>query len=175
MPPQARACSEGVGAFHERYHFISCLSSDEAITGLRKSQYGIKGPLLPRIKLPGEGEYGAGGRAVNPEAFESEARFGVGPVSGLLLLPLRLVFDWVLRPVYNEVFAVLVNQYVLGRFTASDGADLLGLRARVRLLDTRPPPPRDARGLPRSGYVRDWFLRRFTTAALQRGGGPTGR
>ncbi len=38
--------------FCGRFKYIACLTSDEAINALRKAQYGIRGPLLPRIPRP---------------------------------------------------------------------------------------------------------------------------
>ena len=153
--------------FHDRFRYMACLARDEAINGLRKSQYGIAGPLLPRIRRPGARDYGLAGRTLTPEALTSETRFTVGTFTTLILLPIQQVYDWVLRPLYNEVLAVLVDEFVLGRFTAqAHGADLPGLRLGFVSSTPFPLEGECPRGFRRSGYLRDWLLRRYTLAAL---------
>ncbi len=47
-----RLAAEAWELFKHRYHYVACLAQDEAINGLRKSQNGISGPLLPPMPAP---------------------------------------------------------------------------------------------------------------------------
>ena len=155
---------EAWNAFGDRYHYIACRARDEAITGLRKTQHGIRGPLLPRLKRPGEGEFAAGGRSIQFEAMEGEAATLRG-FSRVPTLPFRIAYDWLFRPLYNEVFAVLVDGFVLGRFAASaHGSDLPGLR--LGWVSSTPVPVGDETpGWPLESWsLRDALLWRYSTA-----------
>jgi hypothetical protein len=153
--------------FHGNFRYIACLARDEAINGLRKSQYGIAGPLLPRIKMPGTTDYGPAGRSVTPETFSSETRVNAFKFKQLVLMPIQQVYDWVFRPIYNEVFAVLVDEFVLGRFTSqAHGADEPGLRLGFVSSTPFPLEAESPKGFFTSGYLRDWYLRKFTLAGL---------
>ncbi len=112
-------------------------------------------------------DYGLAGRSRTPEALPLEARFSTSTIPTLVLLPIQQLYDWIVRPCYNEVFAVLVDEFVLARFRAhAHGDDLPGLR--IGFVSSTPIPleAESPRGFRYSGYLRDWFLRKYTLAGL---------
>lgn len=101
---------------------------DEAINGLRAIRTVPQGPLLPTIPAPRSGQLSrSAGRLRYPE--REGARHDLWRwVFAYLLLPAGFVYDWIARPLYNDVFAPLVDEFVLTRLTRSaHGADIPGL------------------------------------------------
>jgi hypothetical protein len=162
---RARLARDAWGLFHGRHHLLSCVAADEAINGLRQCQNGIAGPLLPRLPAPGASEYGVAGRTRTPEALAGEARPNLKLLGRLASLPVRQAYDWVLRPLYNHVFAELVDEFVLARFTAqAHGADVPGLRLGFVSATAIPLRGDCPEGFRHSGFLRDPYLRHFTVA-----------
>lgn len=144
-------------------HYSVFSAEDEAICGLTAIQVGMAGPLLPRIPAPGAGQYSARThRDLNPEG---------SPSGGMLSLPFRIIYDWILRPLYNEVFAPLVDSFVLRRLSRNaQGADLagamLGQVSTSPLLSKHVSPHR---------RLRDYFASWFTPVYRGRGPSPETR
>ncbi len=116
---------------------IICAELDEPYTGLRKTQEGVDGPILPKVR---GGPTDA--TAVRDPVLRPEFYMGQRPGDSL-----REVggYDWKflatapMRWVYNEVVAVLIDAFVLRQITRSfHGADIRALR--LGLVSTTPIP-----------------------------------
>ncbi len=92
------------------YAFDVC---DEAIRGLAALTYGIDGDLLPRTPQPGRDQFSKGYRHLRrPEReFDHQSFFPAWWFNNLLL-PLAILKEWVINPLYNTVFAGFIDQYV---------------------------------------------------------------
>lgn len=131
--------------FSDRYFCIASLQHDEAINGLSLIVNGIEGPLLPRLLPPGGARFTSrAGWIAQPELREEIGSLGLS----VLFLPLLIFRDWLVRLPYNEVFAELVDRFVLRRLTRqAHGADLIGLRLGA----VAPLPIRGAKSPDRMG------------------------
>lgn len=113
--------------FGDRAAFIAS-DEDEAINALRVLQNRPQGPLLPRIPSPRSNRFSRCLiRAKSPERERARAR--QPRALTIVLLPIRMIYDWILRPLYNDVFAGLVDGFVLTRlWKQAYGCDLFGAR-----------------------------------------------
>src|SRR5205823_5964038 len=102
-----------------------------AIRGLTVLQGGLRGPLLPRMPSPRQNKFSPSGRLLRSPEREYEQQTLTGWLFAYLLLPLAIVRDWVLAPLYNDVFARLIDDYVLGQMRKrAIGLDLAGLELK---------------------------------------------
>ena len=51
----------------------------------------------------------------DPEGERLLDRWYPSRLSEVLILPVTLVRDWIVRPIYNDVFAALLDSFVIGR------------------------------------------------------------
>lgn len=138
--------------FANKNYCLTSLDHDEALAGLRAIVHGIKGPLLPRMVAPGDGTYSRDtGRLTAPEQRGDSW-------SNYLLMSLNILRDWLLRPIYNEIFAKLIDDFVLRRLTrTAQGTDIPGLR--LGRVDCFPVAPSVAAG--HCSRIRDAWTWRF--------------
>lgn len=118
---------------------------DEPINGLRALRRPIRGPLLPRFPSPRSRRYTAElNRPVDPEAELRRSGFA-GWIMQSLLLPFALIWHWIIQPIYNEVVAGIIDDYVLSRIRRMlIGEDVPGLvlgEVSVHPYRNDSPPP----------------------------------
>ena len=109
---------------------------DEALIGLQAIVEVPKDNLLPRLPAPGVDRFTRRGFVRHPEYEHQRARFARWLVD-FLVLPYSITRDWVARPFYNDIFAPLVDTFVMRRlWRAAHGSDLRG----ARILAVTPTP-----------------------------------
>jgi hypothetical protein len=115
-------------AFGDRCLCFADPQLDEAILGLRAIRAPVRATILPRMPSPREGIFSVHKRHLRrPEAEHAKAAFWSWCVA-YLLLPLVVIRDWVVAPFYNEVFARLIEDYVILRtHDRAIGNDIPGL------------------------------------------------
>ena len=108
--------------------FLIAAANDEPIAGLKAVQHKPTGPLLPRITAPRVNRYGKLTKRVRYPERERLGDRWLRRLFDLFFLPITLFRDWVLRPLYNDVFAALLDSFVLGRlWKKAHGCDIFGL------------------------------------------------
>jgi hypothetical protein len=114
--------------FGARMLFLAAEHTDEAINGLRSLRRRVRGTLLPRMPSPRETELSPGKRLLSRPENEAWQQTLTGWMIRYLLLPLVIVKDWVLAPLYNDVFSKLVDDYVIQQLQKKAiGIDIAGL------------------------------------------------
>lgn len=110
---------------------------DEPVRALHAIIQCPKAEIVPRIKGPERRRYfGSRLYLVNPERERLRNKVS-GWLAGSLLLPFSIVVDWILKPFYNNVVCVFIDDFVLTRlWKTAQGADIPGLR----MIDCLPLP-----------------------------------
>jgi hypothetical protein len=112
-----------------KYLGIALTRDDEAILGLRVVRRGVRGTILPRFPSPRESDFSPKYvRLRRPEQLYAWGAFP-GWLFRYVLLPLQMVWQWVIIPLYNEVFATQVDEFVLDQLQKrATGSDLFALK-----------------------------------------------
>lgn len=114
--------------FSPRYLCLVDQALDEPMIGLRAIRQQIRGTVLPRLPSPRDSLFSRHLRHVRCLERESSRQTFGGWLWGYLMLPLAILKDWFFAPIYNEVFATLIDEYVLARSRArAMGNDIAGL------------------------------------------------
>lgn len=98
--------------FETRIQCFAFTDRDEAIGLLSASSSGLTGQLLPRMSPPGTSDIGPRGIALLRPESEYSRQGIAGWISGNLLLPLMIVKEWVIVPVYNELFVRMFEDFL---------------------------------------------------------------
>jgi len=127
----------------EKKHFalpIGYENFDEAVTGLRSITDVPEDEIVPRLPAPGTNRFTRRRFVRHPEFERDRARF-FNWLLDFFVLAYSIPRDWIVRPFYNDVFAPLVDRFVLTRlWKRAHGTDLLGARI-VAVTHTPQPPP----------------------------------
>ena len=118
-------------AFRGRALFLAAVRNDEAINGLRALRERVRGRLLPRMPSPRDTEFSARKRLLQRPEREASRQTFVGWILRYLFLPIVIVKEWLIAPLYNDVFAKLIDDYVIQQLQKKAiGNDIAGLVLR---------------------------------------------
>ena len=111
-------------------HCFALSDRDEAILGLRAARRGFQGELLPRFPSPIISDFSEpNGRLLRRPEREYQRQSLSGWLFHYVLLPTAILRDWIIYPVYNGVFAALIDSFVLGQMRKrAAGCDIAGLQ-----------------------------------------------
>ena len=114
--------------FKDVYLAFADSTVDEAILGLTAVKNGIRGSILPRIASPRDKEFSANRRLLRRPEREYARQTFPGWFLNYLLLPLAIVKDWLITLSDNDVFAMLIDDFVLKQsHKRAIGNDIAGL------------------------------------------------
>ncbi len=115
--------------FRKKHLGLAVSDLDEAITGLRTLQRGIEGQLLPRLPSPRVSDFTDHWRHLRRPERIFDRQSWMGWLWRFLLTPLHLIYHWIVTPLYNEVFAGLIDEFVWGQLhQRAFGSDICGLK-----------------------------------------------
>ncbi|MCR9232552.1 MAG: hypothetical protein NXI29_16185 [bacterium] len=99
--------------FGDKYLCLAITQKDEAIQSLDNLSHGLTGTLLPRFSVPRLADFSTAHRHLRRPERELNHQSAKGWFFRYLFLPLVILKDWVFAPFYNEVFATLIDDFVL--------------------------------------------------------------
>jgi hypothetical protein len=117
------------GYFSEKHLCLGIPEGDEAFLLLHAAIKPFGGTLLPRLPSPHESDFSASRRILRRPELENELQSAKSWAFRSLFLPIAIVYDWLLIPAYNDVFAGMVDEFVLSQLQKrAQGNDITGLR-----------------------------------------------